>query len=285
MFASICSSSPCGNSAASVSRRPIRSISSFVTLLALAVLVSVSTAAAGDPVAVQSFRLLSLAGSYGGLYYEMNGSPKLNRITLDQVLSAYYPRATGQTLEIFREFPVPPGSPPGTKPVRKPAIKASIPQNVSRCVIVTIPNSTRRTDLLTSFVLPDDSPDHHAETVLFANYSSFPAMVAMDDDRYPVPVGGSKIIPYKANVSEFIVRIALQKHGGWTYVYKSEFSANRSLRGYVIFADYVPDPDYNRSAIPPPASVTAVFEMSPEVPRLVKKLPADKQGAVMGRKP
>ena len=239
-------------------------------MLGLSILVSSAMVQAQAPAPVTSFRLLSLAGSYGGLYYEMNDSTKLRKVTLDQGLSPYYSRPSGPTLEIFREFPVPPGSPPGTKPVRKAGLIASIPEKTSRCIIVTIPQSTKRTDLLASHTLPDDSSDHRAGTVMAVNYSSFPAVIAMNDAQYPVAVGASVIIPCPANASEFIAQIALHKGNRWTPVYKAEFSTNPMLRGYLVFADYVQDPDYKASAIPPPALVSAVFEVSPEVPRLVK---------------
>ena len=218
-----------------------------------------------------SFRLLSLAGSYGGLYYEMKAGEKLQQVTLDQKLSQYYARPPGLSLEIFREFPVPPGSPPGTKPVRKAGLIAPIPPKTNRCIIVTIPRSSRRTDLLTTHTLLDEAPEHHAGTVLAANYSSFPAVVALNDKQFPLAVGASVIIPIPENAPDFIFQIALNKDKRWESIYKYEFSNNHSLRGYLVFADFVQDPDFKPSPFHPPALVTAAFEVSPEVPRILAK--------------
>ena len=242
-----------------------------LAFLGVALVFGQPSAHAQAPAPVPTFRTLSLAGSYGGLYYEMKGNSKLLNVSLDQGLSAYFLRPAGPTLEIFREFPVPPNSPPGTKPIRKAGLIAPIPPNVSRCLIVTIPRSSNRTDLLTTHTIPDDAKEHRAGTILFANLSSRASVVAVNGTQIPIAVGETKIVPCPPNSSEFLIKIALQKGNGWASVYDAEYSNNASLRGYVIFANYVADPDFKQNGIPPPALVTAVFEMSPEIPRLVKK--------------
>ncbi len=236
----------------------------FASLLALSV--ASPAAAQGSSVpAPLTFRIISACGSRGDLLYDLkNGSGVKTqvKVTLNQSLSAPYPRPSGDKLVLYREVPPPPDAPAGTPPTRQTIVTAELPSGLPDCIVVTVPRTTDRLGPLASRVIPGTPETHQAGTVKLINFSEHETAVALDERTITLPPGSIQITKFDAG--RILVQVAVQKAQGWTPAFRGERLSSPAVRGYIFIFNYMEDPDYGPDPTPPPALVNTLFEVTPE---------------------
>lgn len=210
----------------------------------------------------RTFRLISIVGSYEGLFYKSNHTANAQPIVIGPFLSPVLPVPGNSQVEIYRLIP-PPSDAPGAPPTQQVVLKANLPADGFENIIVArplIPKS--KTTLFEPQVIPVPK-DYQAGTCLLVNFSPFENVAyAIKEKIYTLGTGEIQLVPINQGITS--LKIAVNAGNNWALAGGDAWRISPKHRGYVLVFPYIEDPDAAPLPLPPPAWARVNFEVSPE---------------------
>lgn len=225
--------------------------------------VSIPLPSRSAPVANPSatFRILSVVGSYTDLSFDSRPGRDATAIAISRAPSPPYLRPSGDKLVLYRMLAVPAGAAPDAKPVKEIAAEIPLPAGELPLLIVVAPIPDGK---LAAKVLTDDPAKHPAGMLRLINFSTLPAMIAINDARYEANPAESKFIPQGTGGT--LLQVAVQQAGRWDLAFRKERLFRPELRSYGFIFNYSPDPELGAEPTPPPAIFRLINEKAPALP-------------------